>query len=93
MSPAQAQSESEESWFEHRRAIAERPSEAARIRAEARRKHWTGEQSMLSQPAPPPPLSDAAERLTVVARVSQLVAGLQHVHRAAAAMRATKSAR
>jgi transcriptional regulator with XRE-family HTH domain len=58
-----------------------RADEAARRRAEQRRKHWTGEQSILSKQAPPPASSDAVARLTAVANASRIVAGLQHAYR------------
>ena len=58
--------------------------EAARRRAEQRRKHWTGEQATLSMQAPPQASSDAVARLTAVANASRLVAGLQRASRATA---------
>lgn len=73
--------------FEPRPALT---AEAARLRAEKRRKHWTGAQATLSEQASPPPSSDAAERLAAVARASRLAAGLQTAYRATAAMRAVK---
>lgn len=74
--------------FEPRPAIAD---EAARIRADQRRKRWTGEKSTLSKQASPLPSSDAVERLTAVARASRLAAGLQTAFRATMATHAAKS--
>jgi transcriptional regulator with XRE-family HTH domain len=59
-----------------------RADEAARRRAEQRRKYWTGEQSTQSMQAPPQASSDAVARLTAVATASRLVAGLQRAYRA-----------
>ena len=74
--------------FEPRPALAD---EAARIRADQRRKLWTGEKSTLSKQASPSPSSDAAERLTAVARASGLAAGLQTAFCATKATHAAKS--
>ena len=68
------------------------PAAAARIRAEQRRKRWTGEQSTLMHQAPPPAPSSAVARLCAVAHASRLAAALRRAHRAPGNARSTTSA-
>lgn len=64
--------------------------DAARTRAEQRRRSWSGRKTTLATQAPPSHSPDAVERLTAVARASRVVAGFQAAYRKTAGSRASK---